>query len=165
MMSQRKLVASVILFISLSTACSVALRQPSSAAIDNGSSTSPQTVPIQVRQVTQAQIGPTPTAIPDDQRLLVDQEEQVLENIYQRVNPSVVYIGITQQVTRRRGGGVTVTGSASGFVIDKQGHIVTNNHVVDRRLSSRSSSPTAPRLRRRWWARTRTMTWQSSRWM
>jgi len=38
--------------------------------------------------------------------------------IYQEVNPSVVYIDVGDA-------------SGSGFVWDKEGHIVTNNHVVD----------------------------------
>jgi S1-C subfamily serine protease len=53
-----------------------------------------------------------------------------MENIYQRVNPSVVYIEVTEQVTTRRRGTVTASASASGFIVDKQGHIVTNDHVV-----------------------------------
>jgi len=44
--------------------------------------------------------------------------ETTLEQIYQRVNPSVVSIQVGQ-------------GAGSGFVWDTQGHIVTNNHVVD----------------------------------
>ena len=40
-----------------------------------------------------------------------------LVNLYQIANPSVVYI-------------INGQGSGSGFVYDKQGHIVTNNHVV-----------------------------------
>ena len=45
-------------------------------------------------------------------------QEQVFVNIYDRVNPAVVHIGV--------GGG-----QGSGFVYDAQGHIVTNNHVVE----------------------------------
>ncbi|MCD6290130.1 MAG: trypsin-like peptidase domain-containing protein, partial [Anaerolineae bacterium] len=75
--------------------------------------------------------------------------EGTLERIYAQVNPSVVNIGIVQ---KRKvmvpiipeipgfpfwGPGVPKTpreyyrrGLGSGFVWDKQGHIVTNNHVV-----------------------------------
>ncbi len=48
--------------------------------------------------------------------------------IYQRVSPSVVAIQVT--VTGRNGR-VIGSSTGSGFVIDTEGHIVTNNHVVD----------------------------------
>ncbi len=48
--------------------------------------------------------------------------ESVLANVYNEVSPSVVALNV---VTR------TGAGSGSGFVVDKQGHIVTNYHVVD----------------------------------
>jgi 2-alkenal reductase len=56
----------------------------------------------------------------------LDAEEQLLINIYQRVNPAVVNIDVSAQA------GTTLAdfGSGSGFIIDDQGHIVTNNHVV-----------------------------------
>lgn len=47
--------------------------------------------------------------------------------IYNAVSPSVVAISVTQSQDGRVIGG----GTGSGFVIDTQGHIVTNNHVVD----------------------------------
>ncbi|MFQ6014075.1 MAG: S1C family serine protease [Anaerolineae bacterium] len=58
------------------------------------------------------------------QSLLVepDAEEQLLINIYKRVSPAVVYIEVNT------GFG---TAAGSGFVIDREGHIVTNNHVVE----------------------------------
>jgi serine protease Do len=64
--------------------------------------------------------------------------QQTLEQIYQKVNPSVVNINVIETATtivpRRFGGsGVPVqqTALGSGFVWDTQGHIVTNNHVID----------------------------------
>lgn len=44
--------------------------------------------------------------------------EALFVQIYKRVSPAVVYIE-------------TDNGSGSGFVVDKDGHIVTNNHVVN----------------------------------
>ena len=57
----------------------------------------------------------------------------LLTNLYERVSPSVVAINV---LSERNGTGVPgqdgiVSGSGSGFVIDDEGHIVTNNHVVE----------------------------------
>jgi 2-alkenal reductase len=51
---------------------------------------------------------------------IVDQQDQFV-HLYQKVNPGVVAI----RVLSEEGGGL-----GSGFVIDKEGHIVTNYHVV-----------------------------------
>jgi 2-alkenal reductase len=84
----------------------------------------------EAREATIARLSvapaPTPTAIPSAARARFDEEEQVLVNLYERVNMAVVAISV-QRTTRAFG----VSGSGSGFVIDKQGHIVTNNHVVE----------------------------------
>jgi 2-alkenal reductase len=50
---------------------------------------------------------------------LVTGLQEVLTSLYQRTNPAVVYI-----IDPARGSG-------SGFVYDVEGHIVTNNHVVE----------------------------------
>jgi len=44
-------------------------------------------------------------------------QERVFIELYQRVNPSVVSVNLT-------------SGGGSGFVIDSEGYIVTNNHVI-----------------------------------
>ena len=65
--------------------------------------------------------------------------EQTLEQIYQQVNPSVVAIQVVEQASAssvnpffNNPGQGTPQAQAlgSGFVWDKDGHIVTNNHVV-----------------------------------
>jgi S1-C subfamily serine protease len=65
--------------------------------------------------------------------------EQTLEQIYQQVNPSVVAIQVVEQAAGiavnpffNNPGQETPQAQAlgSGFVWDKAGHIVTNNHVV-----------------------------------
>jgi S1-C subfamily serine protease len=66
--------------------------------------------------------GPTPTLPPLPAGL--EEEEQRLIAIYQKVLPSVVNIDVEGVET-------SVFGSGSGFVYDTQGHIVTNNHVVE----------------------------------
>jgi len=53
--------------------------------------------------------------------------QTTFQQIYQNVNPSVVNIQVTQDAGQF---GVT-GGEGSGFVWDAEGHIVTNNHVVE----------------------------------
>ncbi|MGD2146370.1 MAG: trypsin-like peptidase domain-containing protein [Anaerolineae bacterium] len=69
----------------------------------------------------------TPTSLPEEELAELDVEDTLLTNLYQRVNPAVVYIEVLGQT----GAGLMPLGSGSGFVIDKDGHIVTNNHVVE----------------------------------
>jgi serine protease Do len=69
--------------------------------------------------------------------------EGALENVYQQVSPSVVNIQVTIESSGLPSGlspfgGLpqfqqppTQSALGSGFVWDKQGHIVTNNHVVE----------------------------------
>jgi S1-C subfamily serine protease len=74
--------------------------------------------------------------------------EGTLEQIYQQVNPSVVNIRVVQKVSAEDMGNMQMpffnlpegqnqspdqyqSGLGSGFVWDSQGHIVTNNHVVE----------------------------------
>ncbi len=59
-----------------------------------------------------------------------DVESQILEAIYQKVNPSVVYIENLAKPARSTITQAVPESSGSGFVWDAQGHIVTNNHVV-----------------------------------
>ena len=120
MNSYRKMLACAALLATLSAACNVAYQPPSSLVFSRD----------QTSVSAQSVSAPIPTAVPDRERVQIDQQEQVLINIYQRVNPGVVYIAISTQ-SSRRGGGLTPTSSGSGFVVDKQGHIVTNNHVVE----------------------------------
>ncbi len=63
------------------------------------------------------------------QAALLDAEQAVV-NVYKRVNPAVVNItSITQSSTPLSS--VPERGVGSGFVIDKNGNILTNNHVVE----------------------------------
>ena len=68
----------------------------------------------------------TSEAVPtskDDPLAAAYAEEQLFIELYERVSPSVVHIAVT---TRSNG-----SGAGSGFVWDTEGHIVTNNHVVE----------------------------------
>ncbi|WP_047495630.1 S1C family serine protease [Terriglobus sp. TAA 43] len=59
-----------------------------------------------------------------------DSEEQNNIAVYKRVTPSVVNITSTTIAIDFFYGAVPQQGQGSGFVLDKQGHILTNNHVI-----------------------------------
>jgi len=84
----------------------------------------PGTNPGQAAVVSRYEALSSPTPAPVGLSESVYDEEQLLIALYERVSPSVVYIAVTGNTP---GGG----GSGSGFVLDKEGHIVTNNHVVE----------------------------------
>lgn len=57
------------------------------------------------------------TTIANPSSISVDLQDQLV-NLYNTVNPSVVHI-------------IGLLGTGTGFIYDSQGHIITNNHVVD----------------------------------
>ena len=71
-----------------------------------------------------------PPSLPEDLLKRVDADEQINIRVYAAVNKSVVNI-----TTAAEGSGLfgdeTSSGTGSGFVIDKAGHILTNYHVVE----------------------------------
>lgn len=60
-----------------------------------------------------------------------DVEEDLVIAVYERVGPAVVFITSEFYYYDYFFGRQTQSGSGSGFVIDRDGHIVTNNHVID----------------------------------
>jgi len=61
----------------------------------------------------------------------IDIEQQLVTNVYRRVGPSVVNITTRSFTFDFFFNPIPQQGTGSGFVWDKQGHIVTNNHVVE----------------------------------
>ncbi len=113
-----KVVFSVFAFLSLVTlACGLSAPR----TIPNSASTQP---PIAV-EVVKAQ--PTAGAANSAQVQSIVSEDQVLVDMYSRLNPSVVNI----TVYASQSGSQEAYAQGSGFVFDTQGHIVTNNHVVE----------------------------------
>lgn len=53
-------------------------------------------------------------------------DEEVVQAVYDRVSPAVVDVN----VDRKEGDSFNRLGFGSGFLIDTEGHIVTNNHVI-----------------------------------
>ncbi len=89
---------------------------------------SPTTTTTSVPAVTTSTTAPAPAIIPSTTTSATGLED-LIESIYDRVNPSVVNISVilAASTTNPLGG----AGQASGFVWDTQGNLVTNNHVVD----------------------------------
>jgi S1-C subfamily serine protease len=71
-------------------------------------------------QITEAQAAPA-----------LDAEEQNNVDVYKRVEPSVVNITSTVVSYDFFFGAQAQQGAGSGFIIDKEGHILTNYHVID----------------------------------
>jgi len=69
---------------------------------------------------------PLPT-VTNEQAVTMDQtlEDQLID-IYRRINPAVVHIFVFDDLE----GTSLPLGTGSGFVFDREGYIVTNNHVV-----------------------------------
>lgn len=67
---------------------------------------------------------------------LLDREEQANVNVFQQSSPSVVNIATQKAIVAQMGEvklniGRLPNGTGSGFLWDKEGHIVTNYHVVE----------------------------------
>ena len=86
-----------------------------------------------VAEVIASQPTPPVVQVPveqDNSQIVLDIFNRVNE-IYNSVNPSVVHISSTSFTVDTSMQIVPQTGTGSGFVIDKEGRIVTNNHVIE----------------------------------
>jgi len=106
-----------IIFLT-SMACSFSYSFPPNNVFNNTQPTHTQPAP-----TAKPNNLPEPTVITYQPEMLdLVERENLLISLYERVNPGVVSI----QVLTVMGGGL-----GSGFVYDKEGHIITNYHVVE----------------------------------
>jgi len=76
-------------------------------------------------------LGVTPPPLPPEVITASDAEEQAVINVYERVSPAVVHITSKVLYYSFFFEVIPKEGTGSGFVYDREGHIVTNNHVVE----------------------------------
>jgi len=93
---------------------------PEVAAPASGASTAALKGPMGSFELTEADAAPA-----------YDTEEQQNIAVYKKALPSVVNILSTAVAFDFFYGPVPQQGQGSGFILDKQGHILTNNHVID----------------------------------
>jgi S1-C subfamily serine protease len=89
----------------------------STTAVDPTPEVIPTSVPTLASATSAAPVLPAPAQVVDPAVA-----ENVLVQLYERVSPGVVAI----QISTDEG-----TGAGSGFVIDEEGHVITNLHVVE----------------------------------
>lgn len=141
------LIAAVAMSGCTSLAPAVRLLAGGTGQAANAVSTTASTAPAKQAQTAGATSTQTQAAVPTAQPTIkqvdrpasitiapgADVETEINEAVYTKVNPSVVYIENLTSVGRSRLGSSAAipSSSGSGWVWDTQGHIVTNNHVVD----------------------------------
>ena len=96
------------------------LHRAAPAIAEPGANTAAVNGPLGTFELTQAAAAPA-----------YDTEEQQNIAVYKKALPSVVNITSTAVAFDFFYGPVPQQGQGSGFILDKQGHILTNNHVID----------------------------------
>jgi len=114
----------LIAFLCVAGMAVIARFGPSQLSLSNPSASATSESP---RIAATATPRPLATPIRGDALNIVQAQEAVINNVYERVAPAVVNISV---VSMPKDGTGLQEGSGSGFVYDTEGHIVTNNHVV-----------------------------------
>jgi S1-C subfamily serine protease len=83
------------------------------------------------REVAASRPGIEPAPIPAEVLKAADPDEQINIRVYANTNRSVVNITTAATSIGLYGDESTTGGSGSGFVIDRDGHILTNYHVIE----------------------------------
>jgi S1-C subfamily serine protease len=133
-MKSKSMFVTIVMLIALTlTACSPAALSSTAGAVPAASTTTQGSNLQPVAAVNAAPVAKSAAIIGN-----VADLEATLEQIYSQVNPSVVAIHVVEKATALSGlpldnqgqGQPQAQALGSGFVWDKDGHIVTNNHVV-----------------------------------
>jgi S1-C subfamily serine protease len=115
--------------------CTAAANFPRTTNDVPGRLTILQSITVTTPTVIASTATPAATPLPNPLALIdaagLDFAERRIVSVYDRVSPSVV--SITTQVMRQDFffNVVPEEGSGSGFVLDKEGHILTNYHVIE----------------------------------
>ncbi len=117
----------VVLLVALTAACNLA-NSPAGTPVQAIATTPIADLPVNIT-FRQGATPDVPTAIPQEVIDAADAEYLLLTNVYERVAPSVVNIEVI--VGSQTSLGFTETGRGSGFVLDTDGHLITNAHVVN----------------------------------
>ncbi len=125
MMRRKWIMAGLALLLAVTLACGTSVVPGLSSVQPAGQAT--QSVQGSPALSLGATAGPV-TPLPQEVVNQFGTEEAVLVDIYHRVDPAVVNITVSAKGSN---GQIADFAGGSGFVIDNQGHIVTNNHVVD----------------------------------
>lgn len=113
-----------ILIVALSIVIFSAACQPHAVPPNSQPSTPIADLPLGASYRSQ----PVPTPVTDDVIVEADAEYLLLTNLYERLAPSIVNIEVILNDPAHQFLGEIASGS--GFVIDADGHIMTNAHVV-----------------------------------
>ena len=114
------------------TGCGISeirLAQSANASSDVISPAVPEENVVRTEDLGEAEVR---DSIREDEILIALQD--TLTNIYEEVNPSIVSVQVRKQARRSQlpmGSPPNPEGVGSGFIWDEQGHIVTNNHVIE----------------------------------
>ncbi|MCG3153229.1 MAG: hypothetical protein GEEBNDBF_02540 [bacterium] len=82
------------------------------------------------QQVEEALAGSNIGAVASPPTEGADPEERIITTVYAKSAPAVVHIQTTSYIPTFFGGNQTARGSGSGVIINREGYILTNTHVV-----------------------------------
>jgi serine protease Do len=72
-------------------------------------------------------------------QIVIEKSDSVVSEIAEKASPSIVGIRVTARVNNFFLGETQGTGEGSGIIIDKEGYILTNYHVIQNALDSRTN--------------------------
>ena len=81
-----------------------------------------------VPEIPGAMVRPAAASSLDGMR---DVEDEIITAVYERISPAVVNITTTTLSYNFWMEVVPQSGTGSGFIVDEEGHILTNNHVIE----------------------------------